>query len=93
LVVTRPPGGEELDTDTIVIRDQVKEVLELMPSVPRLHKLGVLLKGMEYDEGQDEEGMDVDDDIDGDSDRPVSPSIIPTVTSVFDTPPSQNAEN
>ncbi|KIM75108.1 hypothetical protein PILCRDRAFT_688558 [Piloderma croceum F 1598] len=71
LVVTRSPGGNEEDTDTIVIRDQVKEVLELVPSVPRLHKLGVLLRGMGYDEGQDEEGMDVDDDIlDGDDDRP-----------------------
>jgi sister chromatid cohesion protein DCC1 len=54
----------------------VKEVLELVPAVPRLHKLGILLRGMEYDEGQDEEGMDVDDDIsDGDGDRPVSPSL------------------
>lgn len=76
LVVTRPPGGNEEDTDAIVIRDQVKEVLELVPAVPKLHKLGILLRGMEYDEGQDEEGMDVDDDIsDGDGDRPVSPSL------------------
>jgi sister chromatid cohesion protein DCC1 len=70
LVVTPPPIGaspssdfeSELDlSDDIVIRDQLNEILELVPSVPKLHKLGGLLKGMEYDEGADED-MDVDRD-------------------------------
>lgn len=72
LVVTRPPADSEVDGDAIVIRDQVNEILELTPSVPKLHKLGALLRGMEYDEGQEDgdEGMDVDGDLDGE--RPVS---------------------
>lgn len=36
------------------VRDQLHEVLEVVPSVPKLHKLAVLLRGMEYDEGDDE---------------------------------------
>ncbi|KAG6334251.1 hypothetical protein ID866_4842 [Astraeus odoratus] len=39
---------------TINIRDQIHEVLELAPSVPKLHKLPVLLRGMEYDEGDED---------------------------------------
>jgi hypothetical protein len=71
LVVTRPPdpadGTAVVEGDTLVIRDQVKEILELVPSVPRLHKLGTLLRGLEYDEGQE--------DVDMDEDRPVSTSM------------------
>lgn len=52
LLVTTPsrtnPEG------TINVRDQLHEVLELVPSVPKLHKLSVLLKGMEYDEGDED---------------------------------------
>lgn len=37
-----------------MIRDELREILELVPCVPRLQRLNVLLKGREYDEGQDE---------------------------------------
>ncbi|KAF9008993.1 sister chromatid cohesion protein Dcc1 [Cyathus striatus] len=37
----------------IEIHDQVSEIIELMPAVPKLHKLRSLLRGMEY--GEDEE--------------------------------------
>ncbi|KAN0090893.1 Sister chromatid cohesion protein Dcc1 [Tylopilus felleus] len=39
---------------TVHVRDQLHEVLELVPSVPKLHKLPVLLQGMEYDEGDED---------------------------------------
>ena len=44
-----------MDGDPIVIRDQVNEILELVPSVPRLHKLGTLLRGLEYDGDEDKD--------------------------------------
>jgi hypothetical protein len=62
-----------MDGDPIVIRDQVNEILELVPSVPRLHKLGTLLRGLEYD-GDEDTGVDTDMDDDMDDDRPVSAS-------------------
>ncbi|KAJ7498832.1 sister chromatid cohesion protein Dcc1 [Mycena latifolia] len=43
------------NADTVVIRDQVNEILELTPAVPKLHKLSVLLRGREYDDIQDSE--------------------------------------
>lgn len=67
LVVTRPPADSNVDGDAIAIRDQVNEILELMPSVPKLQKLNTLLRGMEYYEGQEDEPMDSDID----DDRPV----------------------
>ncbi|KAH9914022.1 sister chromatid cohesion protein Dcc1 [Fomitopsis serialis] len=51
--------GEDTSTDEpsyltgTKVRDQLNEILELVPSVPRLHKLDVLLRGKEYDEGQE----------------------------------------
>ncbi|KAI9572170.1 sister chromatid cohesion protein Dcc1 [Boletus coccyginus] len=39
---------------TVHVRDQLHEVLELVPSVPKLHKLSVLLRGMEYDKGDED---------------------------------------
>lgn len=59
LLVTRPPDDAVMEGDVIVIRDQVNEILELVPSVPKLHKLGALLRGMEYEEEQ-EHDMDED---------------------------------
>ncbi|KAF8558056.1 hypothetical protein OG21DRAFT_1504749 [Imleria badia] len=51
LVVT--PSRTDPD-GTVHVRDQLHEVLEVVPSVPRLHKLAVLLRGMEYDEGDED---------------------------------------
>jgi sister chromatid cohesion protein DCC1 len=51
LVVT--PSRSDPD-GTIHIRDQLHEVLELVPVVPKLHKLSVLLRDMEYDEGDED---------------------------------------
>ncbi|KAI0331169.1 hypothetical protein GY45DRAFT_1322645 [Cubamyces sp. BRFM 1775] len=69
LVVTPDPADQdayELDDEPLIdiaIRDQLSEVIELVPCVPRLHKLNQFLKGREYDEGhEDEESMSEDED-------------------------------
>ena len=57
LVVTPPPA--EGSREDVVIRDTIHEVLELVPTLPRLQKLSGMLRGREYDEGHDEdEDMD-----------------------------------
>ncbi|OBZ67045.1 putative sister chromatid cohesion protein DCC1 [Grifola frondosa] len=65
LVVTPPAVGAAADRqngeDVVVIRDQLNEILELVPSVPRLHRLNGLLRGREYDEGHEDEDEDEED--------------------------------
>ncbi|RDB22606.1 Sister chromatid cohesion protein DCC1 [Hypsizygus marmoreus] len=61
LVVAPPPDASSADfaDDGVVIRDQVNEILELTPCIPRLHALTALLRGREYDDGQeDDEALD-----------------------------------
>lgn len=58
LVVTPNTGKFPLDVTTasresVVIRDELHEILELSPAVPRLHKLIGLLRGREYDESDE----------------------------------------
>ena len=56
----------------MVIRSQINDILELVPSVPRLHRLAGLLKGMEYDENAaDVEADEEDEDEDKDERREV----------------------
>ncbi|KAI9068334.1 hypothetical protein FKP32DRAFT_156883 [Trametes sanguinea] len=68
-VVTRDPADEVVDGDDewkdVAIRDQLSEVIELIPSVPRLHKLNALLRGREYDEGHEDEDDDMSEDENG----------------------------
>ncbi|KAF8263504.1 hypothetical protein EI94DRAFT_1832278 [Lactarius quietus] len=54
LVVCPPPDGDG-SSDQVVIQDSLNEMLELVPTVPRLHRLNTLLKGHEWEEGQEEE--------------------------------------
>ena len=72
LVVT-PSGSNEASVPApdAVIRDQLHEIYELIPSVPKLHKLNGLLRGHEYNEGQEDEDIEMDD-----SERPVSISVL-----------------
>ncbi|KAH7913138.1 sister chromatid cohesion protein Dcc1 [Hygrophoropsis aurantiaca] len=51
VIVATPSNNEEGGID---IRDQLHEILELVPSVPRLHRLSGLLRGLEYDEGDED---------------------------------------
>jgi sister chromatid cohesion protein DCC1 len=59
LVVTSPPdmSSSEFSNDAVVIHDQVSEIMEITPSVPKLHKLSTLLGGREYDEGHDNDSV------------------------------------
>lgn len=75
LVVTPDPTSKDAEEDRdddpaeeVFIRDQLNEIIELVPSVPRLHKLTSLLRGREYDEGHEDEDMASDDE-DGQSVR------------------------
>jgi sister chromatid cohesion protein DCC1 len=56
LVVTSPldASSAQNSNDGVVIRDQVNEIMELTPCVPKLYKLATLLRGREYDEGEDD---------------------------------------
>jgi sister chromatid cohesion protein DCC1 len=59
LVVTPPPDTAlEFSEDVVVIRDQVNEILELTPTVPRIQKLVSLLRGREYDETNEDDVVD-----------------------------------
>ncbi|KAF9446941.1 hypothetical protein P691DRAFT_803234 [Macrolepiota fuliginosa MF-IS2] len=57
LVVTAPSSGSSIDNvnggEPAVIRDELHEILELLPTVPRLHRLIGLLRGREYDESDE----------------------------------------
>ena len=59
LVVT-PPIDTDDANNQLIIRDQVNEIIEIAPIVPKLHKLRTLLRGREYSES--DESMDSEDD-------------------------------
>jgi sister chromatid cohesion protein DCC1 len=42
----------------VVIQDSLKELLELVPAVPKLHRMNALLKEHEWEEGHDEDEGD-----------------------------------
>jgi hypothetical protein len=50
-VVSPVPGSE----DQVVIQDSLKELLELVPAVPKLHRMNALLQGHEWEEGHEED--------------------------------------
>lgn len=58
IVKSSDPGGNSVD-----IRDQVNNILELAPCVPKLQKLDLLLKGKIYDENL--AGMEIDSETTG----------------------------
>ncbi|KAL0949471.1 hypothetical protein HGRIS_009524 [Hohenbuehelia grisea] len=45
----------DMDSNTIVIRDTVNEIMELVPAVPRLHVLAARLRGQEYGDAEEDE--------------------------------------
>ena len=51
---TSSNDGPSTECVDVVIQDQLSEIMELVPSIPKLHKLGGLLKGMEYDDSLEE---------------------------------------
>lgn len=57
LVVT-PVPDEHVDNfadNVVVIRDQLNEIIELIPIFPRLHGLFTLIRDQQYDEGDDDD--------------------------------------
>ncbi|EPQ57498.1 hypothetical protein GLOTRDRAFT_39106 [Gloeophyllum trabeum ATCC 11539] len=65
LVLTPAPEAGEGMGDKVVIQDELHDIIELVPSLPKLHKLKGILRGLEYDEGyEDEEMMDEDEEFD-----------------------------
>lgn len=57
LVVTPVPDehASKFADDALAIRDQVQEVIELIPCVPKLHKLTTLLRERQYDDATEDE--------------------------------------
>ncbi|KAH8992849.1 sister chromatid cohesion protein Dcc1 [Lactarius hatsudake] len=54
ILVISPPDADG-NGDQVVIQDSLNELLELVPTVPRLHRLNTLLKEHEWEEGCEEE--------------------------------------
>ncbi|KAH8994018.1 sister chromatid cohesion protein Dcc1 [Lactarius akahatsu] len=54
ILVISPPDADGTG-DQVVIQDSLNELLELVPTVPRLHRLNTLLKEHEWEEGHEEE--------------------------------------
>ena len=57
LVATAAPDEHASDYSdgAVFIRDQINEIIELVPIVPKLHKLSALIRNRQYDEGQEDE--------------------------------------
>ncbi|KZT68253.1 hypothetical protein DAEQUDRAFT_712068 [Daedalea quercina L-15889] len=71
VIVATPGEDGSFSTDgvpigSVNVRDQLNEILELVPSIPRLHKLDALLRGKEYEGQEDDDDMYADDPANGD---------------------------
>jgi len=53
LVVTPSTFNSSSEREAVFIRDELHEILEITPTVPKLHKLSGLLRGREYDESDE----------------------------------------
>jgi sister chromatid cohesion protein DCC1 len=55
LLVSPSPHIDGSEKNQVVIQDSLDELLKLFPAVPKLHRMNVLLKEHEWEEGHDEE--------------------------------------
>ena len=57
LVVTPIPDdpASNFTDGAIVIRDQLNEIIELVPVVPKLHRLSAMIRDRQYDDGQEDD--------------------------------------
>ena len=55
VLVVCPAPDADGSGNQVVIQDSLNELLELVPTVPRLHRLNTLLKEHEWEEGHEEE--------------------------------------
>ena len=60
VLVVCPPADGDGNSDQVVIQDSLNELLELVPTVPRLHRLNSLLKEHEWEEGHEEDDDNFD---------------------------------
>src|SRR5712671_3536270 len=49
----------------VIIQDSLNELLELIPAVPKLHRMNILLKEHEWEEGHEEDENDDDESFRG----------------------------
>lgn len=76
VLVTTPSTGSH---PALEIRDELHEILELTPCVPKLHRLKALLKGLDYGENAE------DDDLYGEEEpRQVSKPSLSLPSQMFD---------
>ena len=60
LLVSPSPHIDGSGENQVDIQDSLNELLELVPAVPKLHRMNILLKEHEWEEGH-EEDEDVDE--------------------------------
>lgn len=53
LVVTAPGPDDGYDANSVVHRGQLNEIIEVAAAMPKIQKLRGLLRGREYNEGDD----------------------------------------
>lgn len=53
------------------VQDEISQILELVPTLPKLQRLTALLQGCEYDEGHERDDEESDVEMDDDFERPV----------------------
>jgi sister chromatid cohesion protein DCC1 len=58
LLVSPSPRLDGSEENQVVIQDSLNELLELVPAVPKLHRMNVLLKEHVWEEGHDEDEED-----------------------------------
>ena len=61
LLVSPSPHIDGSGENQVVIQDSLNELLELVPAVPKLHRMKVLLKEHEWEEGHEDDEEDVDE--------------------------------
>jgi sister chromatid cohesion protein DCC1 len=55
VLVLAPVPHNDGSEDQVVIQDSLNELLELVPAVPKLHRMKALLQEHEWEEGHEEE--------------------------------------
>jgi len=55
VLLVSPSAHIDGSENQVVIQDSLNELLELVPAVPKLHRLNVLLKEHEWEEGHEED--------------------------------------
>jgi sister chromatid cohesion protein DCC1 len=55
VLIVSPRPDVDGSEDQVVIQDSLNELLELVPAVPKLHRMNVLLKEHVWEEGQEED--------------------------------------